>query len=404
MKNLFKIKIFIFLFMSFCFLSLGEENAFSIQFGDENITVNGYLDPTFTYNNDLGQTTLDFLNPTPRYTYLNSTFGDALVHVVDTFKNGSILEVRLMPTKAYGGPYTSSPNFDVYNIVDTAKFTVPTSSTTSFFVGKQPAWDGFECKYADCMYTITHSLLFNFSEPGYFTGAGMEYTKGMFDLKTQLADEVNSGNNSAGMNTWAGVYRFSFALSPEWSVGVFGMVGENPVYGSYAGTTPYTSSLRTFNDFDWSYKGKKLVFGGQFDYGSQANAAYNGSTATWYGAMALVNYRFTQLVGGTLRADYFNDSANGGGGGNVYPPLAAGGVSGYSANGINGLGFNPSNPLVGAIRESITGDLLFYPYSNSIIKAEYRHDFANFSAFANYANVLQYNNNNTVAIQYIFLF
>jgi hypothetical protein len=254
------------------------------------------------------------------------------------------------------------------------------------------------------MYTITHSLLFNFSEPGYFTGAGTEYSKGMFDLKAQLADEVNTGNNSAGLNTWAGVYRFSFALSQNWSVGVFGLVGENPTYASYAGTAPYASSLRTFNDFDWSYRGEKLVFGGQVDYGSQANAAYNGSTATWYGALALLYYRFSNLVGGTLRADYFNDSANGGGGGNVYPPLAAGGVSGYLANGINGLGVDPTNTLVGAIRESITSDILFYPYSNLIIKTEYRHDFANFNAFANYANVLKYNNNNTVAVQCVFLF
>lgn len=342
------------------------------------LAITGYVDPTYIANQDQHLGSFFFANKAAPYAYYQSTFGDVYLDFKKTFADNSNVEIQLMPTRGYGAASGS--------IVNAAILTVPVGSAGTFIAGQIPAWDGYETQISPTMLTVTHNLLYDFSEPGYFTGAGGTYTAGPFLAQALVANPWNTSYNTSYRAPTL-EYRLSMTPSKVLSYGLFGTIGKMPTVAA-AGVPPET--VRVYNDFDGTLTTGPVTVNWQFDYGRQDQGAYNGGTAQWYGASLLGNYRFVAPFGATLRYDYLNDKKNGG-------HVA-------SADNLDGFITSPTNPGVGTARQALTGALLFYPTRETIFKVEYRHDIASLAAFTDTKTGALKKTNNTIAAQVVYSF
>ncbi|HUW98022.1 MAG TPA: DUF3138 family protein [Acidiferrobacter sp.] len=344
----------------------------------DGIAVSGYIDPTYIYNQDAHISSFFFANPGAAYTYYHSTFGDLYLDFNKKLSNGGSVDIQLMPTRGYGSSFGTNGG----SIINAAVLTLPVTTTIDFIAGQMPAWDGYESETSPQMLTVTHNLLYDFSEPGYFTGAGGSYTAGILTVQTMLGNSWNTSYTGSAASTKAPTFEYRISLAPTsaLSLGLYGTYGKN----SSATTTETT---RIYNDFDGAYTLGAATFNWQFDLGRQQDAAANGGNALWYGTSLLANYRFTPMVGATLRYDYLNDEKNGGHvstadkSDGFYVPTTAVGVNN------------------GPIRQAITADLLLYPEKNTIVKFEYRYDKANADMFQDSATSAYKTSNNVLAAQ-----
>ncbi len=351
----------------------------------DGLKISGYLDPTYVFNQDAHVSSFFFADPNAAYTYYHSTFGDVYLDINKQFANGGSVDIQLMPTRGYGGAFGGKGH---NSIVNAAILTLPVNKKIDFIAGQVPAWDGYESETSPQMLTVTHNLLYDFSEPGYFTGAGGSYTSGILTVQALLGNSWNMNYTGSNASTRAPTleYRVSLAPSSDLSFGLFGTVGKN------ATLTGGPETTRIYNDFDGTYTLGAATFNWQLDLGHQTDGAANGGNAMWYGASVLANYRFTPLVGATLRYDYLNDSTNGGhiattdSADGFYVPVTAPGVDN------------------GPIRQAITADLLLYPLKNTIVKFEYRYDHANGAMFLNTATGGYKKGNSVLAAQVVYSF
>lgn len=341
------------------------------------ISVSGYIDPTYVYNQR--QHINSFLfgdsSSSTGYHYYNSTFGDLFLDVNKKFAGGSSIDVQIMPTRGYGSGNNS--------IINAAYATVPVTDKFSVLAGQIPAWDGYESEASTAMDTITHNLLYDFSEPGYFTGVGGEYSSGPYTVQMLLANTWNTSINTSFREPTL-EYRFSVAPTSTFSYGLYGTIGKIASANPNVGPT-----TRFFNDLDATYSSGPVTLSGQFDHGYQSRGAANGGTAEWYGFSVLGNYKFTPMAGFTVRYDYLNDTKNGGH--DVGDPQ-------------DGFITNPADPNGGPLREAVTTALMLYPMKHVTVKLEYRHDWASYASFADANTGVLYNTDNTLAAQFLFAF
>ncbi|MDA8119845.1 MAG: DUF3138 family protein, partial [Gammaproteobacteria bacterium] len=325
------------------------------------------------------------------YTYYHSTFGDLYLDFNKKFGNGGSIDIQIMPTRGYGSTFGSPATAHAANsIINAAVLTLPVSKEVDFIAGQVPAWDGYESETSPQMLTITHNLLYDFSEPGYFTGAGASYTSGILTVQTLLGNSWNTAYTGSAAPTKAPTfeYRVSLAPSSALSFGLYGTIGKNPTL-----TNPGVETTRIYNDFDGTYTLGAATFNWQFDLGHQTAAAANGGNAMWYGTSLLANYRFTPLVGATLRYDYLNDKKNGG------HVALADYYDGFAPTSAAAPGVNN-----GPVRQAVTADLLLYPVKNTIVKFEYRYDRANGALFVDTATGGYKKSNNVLAAQIVYSF
>ncbi len=358
----------------------------------DGISISGYIDPTYIYNQDAQVSSFFFADRNSPYTYYHSTFGDLYLDFNKKFGNGGSIDIQIMPTRGYGGSFGSpAPVPHAANsIINAAVLTLPVSKEVDFIAGQVPAWDGYESETSPQMLTITHNLLYDFSEPGYFTGAGASYTSGILTVQTLLGNSWNTAYTGSAAPTKAPTfeYRVSLAPSSALSFGLYGTIGKNPTL-----TNPGVETTRIYNDFDGTYTLGAATFNWQFDLGHQTAAAANGGNAMWYGTSLLANYRFTPLVGATLRYDYLNDKKNGG------HVALADYYDGFAPTSAAAPGVNN-----GPVRQAVTADLLLYPVKNTIVKFEYRYDRANGALFVDTATGGYKKSNNVLAAQIVYSF
>ncbi len=352
----------------------------------DGLKISGYLDPTYVFNQDQHVSSFFFADPNAAYRYYHSTFGDVYLDINKALADGGSIDIQLMPTRGYGSSFGSAASHN--SIINAAVLTLPVNKKIDFIAGQVPAWDGYEAETSPQMLTITHNLLYDFSEPGYFTGAGGSYTSGMLTVQALLGNSWNTNYTGSNASTKAPTfeYRVSLAPSSALSFGLFGTVGKSATLVGGPETT------RIYNDFDGTYTLGAATFNWQFDLGHQTDGAANGGNAAWYGTSLLANYRFTKLIGATLRYDYLNDSHNGGHiattdtADGFYVPVTAAGVSN------------------GPIRQAVTADLLLYPLKDTIVKLEYRYDRANGAMFLNTATGAYKKGDNVLAAQVVYSF
>lgn len=361
--------------------------------GLKNLKISGYMDPTFIYNKRQDRAGFQFLNRVDDdgYNYDNSYFGAAVIDFTKETEGGSRWRLTLAPNRGVGAV------FDGASIVHEASVSVPlTDLQTRFIAGQVPDWSGYEYLQPTLNKLITHNLLFDFTLPTAYTGAGMEITRGKWIYKAMLAN-MNSSRKNPGDKTPVFTYRVDYARGEFQGFGFAGVHGKATNFRAFDDTTASGLGVNPVTGLDYSGKDTRVdlfefdayfirgdwTVQGQLSVGQQKNAAITADpvtgdlrTAKWWGASALAAYKFTPRFEGTARFDYVNNKKNGGG------------LLGYNfADDRNGLGPDPAgDPEIGANRSALTLGLSYLFNLNTTFKAEYRLDRASQPVFIDVKN------------------
>jgi hypothetical protein len=350
--------------------------------GLKNLKISGYMDPTFIYNKRQDRAGFQFLNRVDDdgYNYDNSYFGAAVLDFQKETDSGTRWRLTLAPNRGVGAV------FDGSSPIHEASVSVPiTDLQTRFIAGQIPDWSGYEYLQPTLNKLITHNLLFDFTLPTAYTGAGMEITSGKWIVKGVLAN-MNTSRKTSGNKTPVIAYRVDYAKGEFQGFGFAGVHGKaanfraddgvgNPVTG-----LPYDLKDTRVDLFEvdaYFIRGDWTVQG-QFSYGQQKNAAITADpvsgdlrTAKWWGLSGLAAYKWDPRFETTARLDYIDNKKNGGG------------LLGYNfADDRNGIGPDlAGDQEVGAKRTALTLGASYLFNLNTTFKVEYRIDRASLPVF-----------------------
>jgi hypothetical protein len=358
-----------------------EDNQESSGF--KGLKISGYMDPAYVYNVNKQRGTFQFLTPIAKeaYGYDNGYFATLALDIVKETDSGTKFHLTLYPKR--GGGDVMGEN----SIVHEASVWIPLGGLdTKLFAGQLPDWSGYEY-YAPNMYkNITHNLLFDFTLPSSYTGAGLEFIRGKLDLKLMLAN-MNSSVRSIGERVPMFVFRGDYSVGEYWGFGFAGAAGNKTNFRAQEtdplGVALYDGkdSLYTSVEVDAWYTRANLTLNAHVGYGAQKKAAITPDPVTgelrdsqWIGVSALAAYKFSQRTEGVIRADYVYNQKNGGG------------LLDYNfADPVNGIGpdQNTLDGEKGANRFAVTVGLNYALNANVTLKGEYRYDGSNLAVFAN---------------------
>ncbi len=155
-----------------------------------------------------------FLNHDPGiYDYYNSTIGDLYLDIKKTFGVGPMApsaEIVIQPNRGFGSVLSNEHGGVGNNILTQAQVSVPLSTTKNFETGLMTSLAGYEVQPSNQMLTLTHGLLYDFSEPGNMVGIGLKGADATFTHFWQvlLGNEqlrtagaiVNAANNTTKTN------------------------------------------------------------------------------------------------------------------------------------------------------------------------------------------------------------
>jgi len=357
--------------------------------GLKGLKVSGYMDPTFIYNQRQDRAGFQFLNNVSDdlYNYDNSYFGAAVIDFVKETDGGARWRLTLAPNRGVGTVFNGeSP-------VHEASVSIPlTDLQTRLIAGQIPDWSGFEYLQPTLNKLITHNLLFDFTLPTAYTGAGLELTSGKWIVKGVLAN-VNASKRAAGESAPALAYRVDYAKGEFQGFGFAGVHGKAPNFSENilddAGEVVAQPDSRVdLFEFDAYFIRGDWTVQGQLSWGRQERTAITPDPDTgelrdaqWWGVSALAAYKFEPRLEGTVRLDYLNNRKNGGG------------LLGYSAaDDRNGIGPAVAgidddgnvvydDPERGVNRWALSFGLSYLFNQNTTFKVEYRHDGASGPVF-----------------------
>ena len=348
--------------------------------GFKGLKVTGSIDPTYIYNRNQKRAGFQFLNSVSDsgYAYDNSYFGTATVDFQKETESGTRWRLTLTPQRGVGAVV------DGKSIVQEASVSVPLGdATTRLIAGQVPDWSGYEYQQASLNKLVTHNLLYDFTLPTAYTGAGVELTRGKWLVKAMLAN-MNATKRSANEKTPVLAYRVDYSRGEYQGFGFAGVHGKAANFRG-TGTNPvsgldYSSrdtAVHLFEVDAYFIRGD-LTVQGQISVGQQANAAVTADPTTgdlrksrWYGLSALGAYKLSPRLEAIARADYVSNKKNGGG------------LLGYTAaDDLNGIGPDPlGDPEIGANRTALSLGLGYRFDENTSFKAEYRLDRASKAVF-----------------------
>lgn len=368
--------------------------------GMKDLKISGMVDPTYIYNKARDSAGFNFLNnfdyrdDNEVYAYDNSYFGQAMIQFEKELEGGTQFKLTLAPHKSAGSGY----NLD--SIVHEATMSVPLSDQqTRFIAGQFADWSGYEYYFGHENKLVTHNLLFDFTLPTFYTGAGIALTRGNWDVKGLVAN-MNKVSHPDGEKNPILTYRADYWLG---EYGGFGFAGQHGKLDD--------SRLDMF-EVDGYYERGNLTWQGQIGVGKWENNAFNGGDATWSGISNLLAYKFMPRLEGIARLDYLHNSKNGGGtigtgfncidtglpitcpddGSDVY---AGDYRSGFGPTAQDAQDYNDGliTTIKGANRSTLSLGMNYALMPNVMLKAEYRFDHANLPVFY-YVNDGSYKKNN----------
>jgi hypothetical protein len=360
--------------------------------GFKGLKITGFMDPTYIYNKNQNRSGFQFLNRVDDdgYNYDNSYFGAATIDFLKETDSGTIWRLTLTPNRGVGAV------FDGTSIVQEASVSVPlTDNQTRFIAGQLPDWSGYEYQQPTLNKLITHNLLYDFTLPTAYTGAGAQITSGKWIVKGMLA-QMNASKNGQGEKGSVITYRADYSKGEYQGFGFAGLHGKvanlraDDGVGNPVTLEPYDTRNTALNIFevdgyfirgDWTIQG-------QLSYGQQKRAAVTADPVTgdlrdsqWYGASALAAYKISPRLEAIIRGDYLKNDKNGGG------------LLGYTtADDRNGIGpgfvfddatgtFIAGDTEKGVNRAAVSFGLGYLFNTNTTFKAEYRLDRANQAVF-----------------------
>ena len=353
--------------------------------GFKGLKISGLIDPSLIYSQGQNRSGFQFLNSSQNgeFAYDNGAFGMAMLDFQKEFEGGSKMRLTLAPNRGGGGVA-----IDGQSIVHEASFSVPLGDLQTRLIGGQvPDWSGHEIMQANQNRFVTHNLLFDFTLPAVYTGAGLELQRSPWLVKAMLAN-VNSSRKNNGQKAPALVYRVDFYdYKREFNGwGFAGMHGKlanwratdpagNPVTGqSYAADDTQVHSF----EVDGFFSRGNWTLSGQASIGMQRKAAISADPVSgelrdshWWGLSGMAAYKLSQRLELMARLDYLNSRRNGGG------------TLGYSfTDARNGLGPDPSGDAErGAIRSALSLGARYQLNAYTQLKLEYRMDRADLPVF-----------------------
>ena len=368
--------------------------------GFKGLKITGQMDPTYIYNKRQSNAGFVFLNNGgARYTYDNSYFGLALIDFDKETESGTKWKLTLAPERGTGSLINGG------SIIHEASVSIPLSDLkTRLWLGQIPDWTGYELTMPVGNKLITHNLLFDFMAPTAYTGAVLDVASGKWWVRAGLAN-FNTARNTPKNSTPVLIYRVDYSKGEFDGFGFSGLHGKAPNFaadGTYSRDTGMldTNGDPIFEDVGFAGAGKSTsvhlleadayyIRGdwslyGQASYGQQQRAAIFNSdgelrNAKWWGVSAMAAYKITPRLEAMVRADYVNNTTNGGG------------LLGYSYDdGINGIGRGlladgsfAKGDGTGTNRYALSLGMSYRVDENTVFKAEYRLDAASQPVFAN---------------------
>lgn len=341
--------------------------------GFKGLTISGQMDPTFIWNKNQSRAGFQFLDPASNgYSYDNSYFGMAMLDITKDMEDGTRWKLTLAPNRGAGSVMLGDNS-----IVHEASVSVPLGDLqTRFIAGQIPDWSGYEYLPPTLNKLITHNLLFDFTLPTAYTGAGVEITRGKWIVKAMLAN-MNTTKRAEDESAPVVAYRVDYSKGEFQGFGFAGVHGRaaNLVQGGHDTRLDLLEVDAYFIRGDWTVQG-------QVSGGRQKQAAVfvdpdgNLKDASWWGVSALAAYKFQPRLEGIVRADYLNNSRHGGG------------LLGYGNDNVNGIGQgfaddgtgtwaeNPDRLEKGANRYALSVGMGYLYNMNTTFKVEYRLDRA----------------------------
>ncbi len=350
----------------------------------DGVKIGGWLDPVYSYNADLRQGQFQFLTPIAAvgYGYASSYTGTVSLDFRKETENGTRVRLTLMPARS-----SSDVVEALGGIVHEASFSIPLAGPGLRLIGGQlPDWSGYESLAPTQNRLVTHNLLFDFTIPTFYTGAGLERSGGAWTVKAMIANQSSSHRHAF---EWTPVltYRVEYAGGERWGLGLAGVNGKARNFQPQATRDTRVDLL----EVDGTCTVGAFELQAPLGAGHQREASIIPDPATgrlrdamWLGASALVAYEVTDALEAVLRADVILDHWNGGGLLAYSVPDDRNGIgpSGYSIEPDtldDGTTPNPSkrgDPSKGADRWAITAGARYTFTENAAVKAEYRLDGA----------------------------
>jgi Protein of unknown function (DUF3138) len=352
--------------------------------GFKGLKISGYMDPTFIWNQRQNRAGAQFLNKVSDdgYAYDNSYFGAAVIDFVKETDSGTRWRLTLSPNRGVGSV------FDPDSLVNEASVSIPiTDLQTRFIAGQIPDWSGYEYLPATQNKLITHNLLFDFTLPTAYTGAGMEVTRGKWIMKALLGN-MNKSKKDANNKSPMLAYRVDYSRGEFQGFGFAGVHGKHVNFNDCPDTC--NESRVDLFEFDAYFIRGDWTVQGQLSFGQQKAAAVtidpvSGALrdARWTGASALAAYKFSPRFEGIVRADYIANKKNGGG---LLTYTLADGRNGIGPDATLGCDNTDLASLVpdcskGVNRTALSFGLSYLWDQNTTFKAEYRLDRASAPVF-----------------------
>lgn len=375
------------------------------------LKISGYADPTWIYNKAQKRAGFQFLNNVSDdgYNYDNSYFGAVSLDFQKETDSGTRWRLTLVPNRGTDSVIGNG------GVVHEASVSVPlTDLQTRFIAGHIPDWSGYEYLQPTLNKLITHNLLFDFTLPTTYTGAGLELTRGKWIMKGVLAN-MNASRNQAGERSPVMAYRVDYSRGEFQGFGFAGVHGKAANFADPAGGKSRVDLM----EFDAYFIRGDWTLQGQLSYGAQKGAAIVPDPVTgdlrdarWSGLSALAAYKFTPRLEGIARVDMVRNARNGGG-------LL--GYTGYwdpvnlsHGDNRNGIGVDPTidcvtDPTVaacntGANRSALSMGLSYLWDMNTTLKVEYRLDRANLPVFWDVGGAVYRKNNSLLGASVVVSF
>jgi hypothetical protein len=299
-----------------------EDNTESQGF--KGLRIGGMIDPTYVHSKRRDSSGFVFLNnfdgrgnshlgtADDGYAFDNSYFGQAMLDIQKETENGQKWRLTLAPHKS------ASSGYNLGSIVHEASVSLPIDGPgTRVIAGQIPDWTGYEYIWSNLQPLISHNLLFDFTIPSFYSGAGMEFTRGKWVSKFLLGNINQARRSGATKETTDDQGNVTQARRGAKKPGLTYRVdyakGEFSGFG-FAGTHTFEQGSKVnlfevdgyFTRGDWTLQG-------QIGAGTAEGDASNSGNRSWTGLSTLAAYKVTprmQLVG---RADYIWNRKNGGG-------------------------------------------------------------------------------------------